>query len=571
MRKLTKKWQMFLYAIGGMGVNMLNLMVSSYLCSAIIASGFELDVVGNQTFLSRDLVIPAVWAIFGVVAKIIDGVIDVPMASFTDNLKTKFGRRRPALLIGLVPMLIAYVLFTLVTPNPKVATLGNTIFYGITLCVFYSFYTLTMVTYYATFTEIVDRQEDRNFISNVKSVCDIVYFILGYVVVRALLNGLNIRPVAMLVLPIVATMLIPLFLIKENSTKDGVFSRDGSKKTESVNLFKSIAYTFKNKSYILWMIVYAFMTFGIQLFLSGINEYFSVSGMSMILVMMASFAPVPFTLIIYNKLTKKHGFGFSFRYTLVIFAIGMAAMFAVSFLPATPKKFSYNYTVTQADVDAGKIENVVTVSGKDADGAVLTSEAVSVSYVGDPDSSRSDVVKAEAAKDAKLTVTVRSSRTSNLEQELGKDITYTVVVKNVGKTALSDIRVSDSLGKLAAQDAFSLQPQAIAKTILSIITGIISSFGIGAMFSVAYSVPSELAAEEEKRTGVSNAAMYFAVQGLFAGVASGIGGQAVLTWMKTADVVKYMTLVCSIAVLVAFLLSFMLPKSVTMMGKKESK
>jgi hypothetical protein len=65
--------------------------------------------------------------------------------------------------------------------------------------------------------------------------------------------------------------------------------------------------------------------------------------------------------------------------------------------------------------------------------------------------------------------------------------------------------------------------------------------------------------------------MYFAVQGLFAGVASGIGGQAVLTWMKTADVVKYMTLVCAIAVLVAFVLSFMLPKSVTLMGKKETK
>ena len=81
MRKLTKKWQMFLYAIGGMGVNMLNLMVNSYLCSALIASGFNPNVIQYQTFLGRDLVIAAVWAVFGVIAKIIDGVIDVPMAS----------------------------------------------------------------------------------------------------------------------------------------------------------------------------------------------------------------------------------------------------------------------------------------------------------------------------------------------------------------------------------------------------------------------------------------------------------------------------------------------------------
>ena len=332
MRKLTRKWQMFLYAIGGMGVNMLNLMVGSYLCSALIASGFGKEAVANQTFLSRDLVIAGVWAIFGVVAKIVDGVIDIPMASFTDNLKTRFGRRRPALVIGLVPMILAYVLFTLVTPNPAGATMLNTIYYGIVLCVFYSFYTLTMVTYYATFTEIVHTHEERNFMSNVKSVCDIVYFILGYVVVRMLLNGMNIRLVSMIVLPIVLTMLIPLFLIKERSTKDGVIVEENGETAKSV--FKSIAYTFKNKNYILWMVVYSFMTFGVQLFLSGINEYFSVSGMSMIFVMMASFAPVPLTLLLYNKLTHTRGFGFSFRYILLIFAVGMAGMFGVSRLEA---------------------------------------------------------------------------------------------------------------------------------------------------------------------------------------------------------------------------------------------
>ena len=444
MRKLTKKWQMFLYAIGGMGVNMLNLMVGSYLCSALIARGFGAEAVANQTFLGRDLVLAGTWVAFGIVAKIIDGVIDIPMASFTDNLKTKFGRRRPALLIGLIPMILAYVVFTLVTPNPEGATMLNTVFYGLVLCVFYTFYTLTMVTYYATFTEIVDTQEERNFISNVKSVCDIVYFILGYVVVAAMLKGMNIRVVAMAVLPLVLTMLIPLFLIKENSTKSGVVTDEDGKTSKTVNLFRSIACTFRNRNYILWMVVYSFMTFGVQLFLGGINEYFSVAGMSMMFVMMAAFAPVPLTLLLYNRITRRFGFGFSFRYILIIFAVGMLAMFGVSLLPA---------------------------------------------------------------------------------------------------------------GTL--------------KTVLAIVTGLISSFGIGAMFSVAYSVPSQLAAEEEKKTGVSNAAMYFAVQGLFAGIATGIGGAAVLTLLKTQNIVRWMTPICALGVLVAFALSFLLPKAVQEMGKKD--
>ena len=434
---------MLLYGISGMGVNLLNLMMGSYLCSAVLIGGFGEDAIKNQTFAGVDLVVLAVWSTFVLISKILDGIIDIPMASFADNLKTRFGRRRPAILIGLIPMIIAYVLFLFV-PNPASATLLNTVYLGIVLCIFYSFYTLTMVTYYATFTEIVDNESDRMFISNVKSVCDIFYFIIGYVVVRILLNGMNIKTVALIVLPCVLTMLIPIFLIKETRDSIGATGRG-----ETVNLVKSISHTCKNKPFIIWMLVYALMTFGVQLFLGGINEYFSKVGISMIIVMSCSFAPVPFTLILYNKLVKSKGFGFAFRYILLTYGAGMLMMFFVGFMTQT----------------------------------------------------------------------------------------------------------------------------GVIKTVLSIIAGIICSFAVGALFSVAYSVPSQLAAEEEEKTGISNSAMYFAVQGLFSGVASGIATGVVLVALKGSeahptDAMKYMTLICAIAMAVAFAASYILPKSLTVMGKK---
>ena len=437
MRKINKKWQLLLYAASGMGVNLLNLMMGSYLCSAVLVGGFGEAAIKNQTFHQRDLVVAAVWSVFVLVAKIIDGIIDIPMASFTDRLRTRWGRRRPSLVIGLIPMVAAYLLF-LVVPNPGAATLWNTIYYGVILCIFYSFYTLTMVTYYATFTEIVDNEKDRNFLSNVKSVCDIIYFIIGYVAVSALLKGLHIQTVALIVLPIVCTMLIPLFMIKE--TKDSVGATgDG----ETVNLFKSLAHTFKNRDFIIWMFVYSFMTFGVQLFLGGINEYFSYVGMSMIFVMIAAFLPVPLTLIIYNKLIAKKGFGFAFRYTLILYTLGMFAMLAVSFLSGT------------------------------------------------------------------------------------------------------------------------------AKTVLSVVCGLICSLAVGALFAVAYSVPSQLAAEEEEKTGISNSAMYFAVQGLFSGVATGIGTGLVLTTLKqTEGAMTYLTAVAGLGTLVSFALTFILPKRLVKMGRE---
>lgn len=442
MRKLTKRSQMFLYALSGMGINMLNLMMGSYLCSALLVGGFGEAVIPYQTFAQKDLIIPAVWSVFALVAKILDGVIDIPMASFTDRLKSRWGRRRPSLVIGLVPLIAAYLLF-LVIPNDG-ATLLNTVYYGVVLCVFYTFYTLTMVTYYATFTEIVEKESERGYISNVKSVCDIVYFILGYVVVRMLLNGLNIRVVALIVLPLACTMLIPLFMIKEPSN---LTAEEAG--YETVSLVKSLGHTFRNKPFVIWMVVYSFMTFGVQLFLGGINEYFSFVGMSMIFVMMAAFAPVPFTLILYNKFVRTRGFGFAIRYTLITFSFGMLFLFGVSHL------------------DAGAL-----------------------------------------------------------------------------------------------------------KTVLSIVGGLISSFSVGAIFSVAYSVPSQLAAEEEARTGVSNGAMYFAVQGLFAGVATGIATGVVLTALKGSEesasgAIFYMTLISALGTIVSFILTLALPKSLLDMGKQK--
>ena len=443
MKKITGKGKIILYAASGLGINMLNLMMTSYLCSALLVGGFGADAVKNQTFLSKDLVVPAVWAVFALIAKIIDGVIDIPMAAFTDGLRTKFGRRRPALLIGLIPLLRAFCAF-LIVPNPEGATIFNTVYYGVILCIFYSFYTLTMVNYYATFTEIVETERERNLMSNAKSVYDIIYFILGYVVVRMLLNGLNIRIVALIVLPLSLTMLIPLFMIKEPD----LTKAEALEKTPRLSLFKSIAYTFKNRTFIMWMIAYSFMTFGVQLFLGGINEYFSYVHISMIFVMMAAFAPVPFTLMIYDRIIRKHGFGIAYRYVLVSFALGALFLFGISFLP---------------------------------DGTL--------------------------------------------------------------------------------------------KTVLSIISGLVCSLGIGALFAVAYSVPSQLAADEEKKTGVSNSAMYFAVQGLFAGVATGIGTGVVLTALKGSEnsnsgAIKYMTLICAVAVMVSFALTFTLPKSIRRMGRE---
>ena len=134
MKKITDRKKLILYGCSGMGVNMLTLIVGSYLCSALLVGGFD-EHIESWTYLNRDLVVAGLWAVLVFFAKALDGFIDLPLASFADRLNTKFGRRKTALALGFVPMVIAYLLF--LCPIDKGATVLNTVWFGVLLCIFY--------------------------------------------------------------------------------------------------------------------------------------------------------------------------------------------------------------------------------------------------------------------------------------------------------------------------------------------------------------------------------------------------------------------------------------------------
>lgn len=466
MEKITSRKKLLLYGCSGMGVNMMSLMVGSYLCSALLTGGFDANVE-FWTFMNRDLVlaeplfdmglfggIATVWSLIILASKILDGIIDIPLSSFTDRLKTRWGRRRPSLLIGFIPMVIVYVLFLFPPLNGENIIL-NTVWFGVLLCIFYTFYTLTMLTFYATFPEVTEKEADTVFLSNVKSVCDIVYFTLGYALIPVFIGaGINIRFVALIFLPLSLLMLIPLFMLKEKSTKgDNAQPAEGAEEKEKelppLKLGQSIACAFKNKTFIYWMFTTAVMNFGLQLFLGGINEIFSFLNLNMTIVMAFAFAPVPFTLILYNKLIKKYGLGLAYKYILLMFSIGMFVFFMCGMFSGS----------------------------------------------------------------------------------------------------LNDV----------------------SRTIVGVLGGILASFSIGAFFSVGYTVPSHLAQVEFDKKGVSVSSMYFAVQGLFEGIAAGLATGPMLIFLKQGDgtnsYIGYLPIVVIIACVIAFAMSFGFSKTVSQMGK----
>lgn len=441
MKKIKNKWLLLLYGCSGLGLNMINMIMGVHLCNALILDGFDSNAE-FWTYENRTLVVVGVWMALSWLIKLFDGLVDIPLSSFTDNLRTRWGRRRPSILIGYIPLLIAYVLFLF--PIHHEATLVNTIYFVVLLGIFYSGYTLTMVTYYATFAEIVDNENDRIFLSTVKSICDVVYFSLNFALVPLFVSlQINIRYIALIFLPLALTMLIPLFMIKERSTKDGVVIAEGCEvQTERVGFITSLRYAFRNKSFLYWLCIVAVMNVGLQLFLGGISVFFSNvgDGLNMTFVMASAFVPVPFTLLLYNKILKQRGLKFAFQYILLVFSVGMLLMMIC---PMLAEKW---------------------------------------------------------------------------------------------------------------------------QMLWAIMCAVIVSFSIGAFFSITYTVPSQMAADENKKGTVCASTMYFAVQGLFEAMSASFATQVVLVLLR--PVVGILPAVVAAFTLVACLMACFLPKSISMVGKQ---
>lgn len=332
MKKINGKGKILLYSMSALGFNMMNLVLGTYLCNALMVEGFT-DNLANNTYASKTLIVAAVWSVIIFVAKVLDGVIDIPLAALTDRLKSRWGRRRPPILVGMVVTILAYLAF-LVIPFPTEKSMGNTLYYGLILCLFYASYTLTLVTYYATFSEIVSNERDRLRLSNFKTVFDVVFFVLGYALIPAILDMMNIRVIALICLPVSLTMLIPLFMIKERSTLDGAPKEEAEDEDavpeKTVGMLESVRYLLGNRPFLIWMLVYSILQFGLQLFLTSQNLYYrevmQLDGMQIMVLMASAFVPVPLTLVIYSRIIKKRGLIAGYRYSLVFFLLAMLAM-----------------------------------------------------------------------------------------------------------------------------------------------------------------------------------------------------------------------------------------------------
>lgn len=338
-KTLDKGWKEVLYAMSGFGPNMLMILMGAYYSDAIMpnaltgSADITMSIAGGLT-----LVAPMIYPVLAMIAKIFDGIIDVPLGHLTDNLRTKWGKRRIPIALCFIPMVVSFAcLWWPVFGTTEAAWVGNTIWIIVMSFIFFGTYTMNLIAFYGSLSQVCYDDAQRTRVSSFKAFFDTINYVICYALVPLILKllgssfeGFNIAKLVYFALPLMGTILIPVFMIKEGDKWEAWAIEQGYDvkplaEEETVGVIESIKGTMLNKPFLRWNIVNSVTYFGLQMFLVSMNALITgLMGLNeghMALLNTFAFAPIPLMLYFFNKSKKKFGIRATYQSCLICFAV----------------------------------------------------------------------------------------------------------------------------------------------------------------------------------------------------------------------------------------------------------
>ena len=277
MKRLTKK-KMIIFAIGQLGWSMLSGIINTWLVTFYLPA--QVDIEGGATqYITPGLVIFGFLTILGLItalSRIFDAITDPLIANMSDRFNNKWGRRNPFMQWAAIPLSAVTVL--LFCAPVKAISGVNVVWISIFIVLFYTFMTMYCTPYNALISEYGKTQDDRMFISTAISLTFFFGTLLAYTpfVFAGMLRGSGLAydwsyRACFIVLAVVACvcMLLPTFLIREKEYVET--------KPSDANVFKSLAATFKNREFRVFVSSDIMYWIGLTLFQTGLPFFVKVS------------------------------------------------------------------------------------------------------------------------------------------------------------------------------------------------------------------------------------------------------------------------------------------------------
>ena len=276
MKRLSKK-QMILFAIGQLGWATLSGVINAWLVTFYLPTQGDLEA-GAKQFIKPGLVVLGFLTILGLItalSRIFDAVTDPLIANLSDRSKNPRGRRIPFMQKAAIPLsLVTVLLFC--APVEKISGI-NVAWISVFILLFYLFMTMYCAPYNALISEFGKTQDDRMFISTAISLTFFAGTLIAYTpfVFAGMLResvGYNWSyRICFIVIAAVAcvSMLIPTFFLREKEFVDTEPSNS--------NMFKSLASTFKNRDFRVFVGSDIMYWIGLTLFQTGLPFFVKTS------------------------------------------------------------------------------------------------------------------------------------------------------------------------------------------------------------------------------------------------------------------------------------------------------
>ena len=270
MKTLTKR-TMWCYAIGQLGWSIISGLIGTWLVY-FYQPNQEAINDGMISLIPQGRVVLGLLTFIGLVTaigRVFDAVTDPLVGNWSDNCKHKLGRRIPFMRWSALPLGLVFVLI-FCAPVQRVSSV-NVVWLFVTVLAYYFLITCYCTPYTSLLAELPHNQDEKLKLSMCISLTFIVGTCIGYTATGIwgifMGNGMARIPamrITFAILSILATifMLVPAFGIKEKDYCDVTPS--------SSNMLSSLAKTFKNKDFRIFVGQDIIYFFGLAMFQTGL-------------------------------------------------------------------------------------------------------------------------------------------------------------------------------------------------------------------------------------------------------------------------------------------------------------
>ncbi len=270
----------------------------------------------SLNYLTDTVAIPAAVAGAAVmVGKLWDAVTDPMMGFISDRTRTRWGRRRPYLLFGSVPLFLSmWFFFT----NPHIASpLWSAVWAAFALCFLNTAYTVVNIPYSALTPEMTQDYHERSSLNGYRFGFAVLGTILGAGAVLPIIGLFKTRDAgfsavgAVLGIVMAVTALVTFFSVREPDHSKTPRPTEG--------FFETYMAVFKNRPYINILVTYALNLTALN-FVQGILVYYfkylynneGATTIAMVMLLVVAMLCIPVSVLVSKRIGKKRTYQISF-------------------------------------------------------------------------------------------------------------------------------------------------------------------------------------------------------------------------------------------------------------------